>query len=206
MKRPAPCCRWTPLQRPLRCLLRDAPPPPPCRRCVSFVAAAQKDSPEEGEIPFRVLPSVIAALVYPQRPGSCGICLLRFLSSAMAHRGWWKLVLVLAVGLPAIYFRLGAVQLGPLPSVGLYGAAVVSAAFLLSWAAEAFQIDVSASLATAALALGAVLPEYAVDLYLSYSAGPNPAHTQYAIANMTRSDRFVIGILCALVARRALLA
>src|SRR6266849_5195373 len=31
MKRPAPCCRWTRVQRPLRCLLRDEPPPPPRR-------------------------------------------------------------------------------------------------------------------------------------------------------------------------------
>src|SRR5216684_5410356 len=124
----------------------------------------------------------------------------------MVHRGWWKLFLVLAVGLPAIYFRLGAVKLGPLPSVSLFGAAVVSAAFLLSWAAEAFQVDVSASLATAVLALVAVLPEYAVDLYFSYSAGHNPAHTQYAIANMTGSNRLLIGIGWPLVAGLAMVA
>jgi cation:H+ antiporter len=124
----------------------------------------------------------------------------------MVHRGWWKLFLVLAVGLPAIYFRLGAVKLGPLPSVSLFGAAVVSAAFLLSWAAEAFQVDVSASLATAVLALVAVLPEYAVDLYFSYSAGHNPAHAQYAIANMTGSNRLLIGIGWPLVAGLAMVA
>ncbi len=50
----------------------------------------------------------------------------------MAHRGWWKLFLVLAIGLPSVFFRLAAVQLGPLPSIGFYGAAVVAAAFLLS--------------------------------------------------------------------------
>ncbi len=124
----------------------------------------------------------------------------------MAHRGWWKLFLVLAVGLPAIYFRFGAVRLGPLPSIGLYGAAVVAAAFLLSWAAEAFQVDVSASLATAALALVAVLPEYAVDLYFSYSAGHNPTHAPYAIANMTGSNRLLIGIGWPLVAGLAMVA
>ncbi len=124
----------------------------------------------------------------------------------MAHRGWWKLFLVLAIGLPSGFFRLAAVPLGPLPSIGFYGAAVVAAAFLLSWAAEAFQVDVSASLATAALALVAVLPEYAVDLYFSYSAGHNPEHAQYAVANMTGSNRLLIGIGWPLVAGLALVA
>src|SRR5690242_6485793 len=32
MIRPAPCCRWTRVQRPLRCLLREAPPLLPPRR------------------------------------------------------------------------------------------------------------------------------------------------------------------------------
>lgn len=124
----------------------------------------------------------------------------------MPRRRWWKLLLVLAVGLPAVFFRLGGVQLGPLPSIGFYGAAVVAAAFLLSWAAEAFQVDVSASLATAALALVAVLPEYAVDLYFSYSAGHNPAHAPYAVANMTGSNRLLIGIGWPLVAGLAMVA
>ena len=124
----------------------------------------------------------------------------------MAQRGWWKLLLVLAIGLPSVFFRLAAVPLGPLPSIGFYGAAVVASAFLLSWAAEAFQVDVSASLATAALALVAVLPEYAVDLYFSYSAGHNPAHAQYAVANMTGSNRLLIGIGWPLVAGLAFLA
>src|SRR5712664_5032777 len=124
----------------------------------------------------------------------------------MAQRGWWKLLLVLAIGLPSVFFRLAAVPLGPLPSIGFYGAAVVASAFLLSWAAEAFQVDVSASLATAELALVAVLPEYAVDLYFSYSAGHNPEHAQYAVANMTGSNRLLIGIGWPLLAGLALVA
>src|SRR2546425_12905653 len=124
----------------------------------------------------------------------------------MLNRGWWKLVVALGAGLPAPIFRLAALQLAPLSSICVYGAAVVAAAFLLSWAAEAFQVDVSASLATAALALVAVLPEYAVDLYFSYSAGHNPEHAQYAVANMTGSNRLLIGIGWPLVAGLALVA
>lgn len=124
----------------------------------------------------------------------------------MPSRGWWKLYLALAIGVPAIFFRANAVALPPLPSIGLYGAAVVAAAFLLSWAAEAVQVDVSASLATAVLALIAVLPEYAVDLYFAFTAGHNPAHAPFATANMTGSNRLLIGVGWPLVAGLAMLA
>ena len=42
---------------------------------------------------------------------------------------------------------------------------------MLSWAAEAAQVDISAGLALAVLALLAVLPEYAVDFVFSWQAG-----------------------------------
>lgn len=60
---------------------------------------------------------------------------------------------------------------------------MVAASFLLAWAAEAAQIDVSGGLAIAVLALIAVLPEYAVDLYYAYTAGHVHEYTQYAAAN-----------------------
>jgi cation:H+ antiporter len=44
------------------------------------------------------------------------------------------------------------------------------------------------------LALIAVLPEYAVDLYYAFTAGHNPAYVQYAAANMTGSNRLLMGI------------
>ena len=71
---------------------------------------------------------------------------------------------------------------------------MVAASFLLAWAAEAAQIDVSGGLAIAVLALIAVLPEYAVDLYYAYTAGHNAEYTQYAAANMTGSNRLLMGI------------
>jgi cation:H+ antiporter len=45
-----------------------------------------------------------------------------------------------------------------------------------------------------------VLPEYAVDLYFAYSAGHDPTRAQFAAANMTGSNRLLIGIGWPLVA------
>ncbi|WP_081830300.1 sodium:proton exchanger [Rhodococcus sp. UNC363MFTsu5.1] len=82
----------------------------------------------------------------------------------------------------------------PIAALLIYGAAVVAASFLLAWAAEAAQIDVSGGLAIAVLALVVVLPEYAVDLYFAYTAGHDPAYLHYAAANMTGSNRLLMGI------------
>jgi len=40
----------------------------------------------------------------------------------------------------------------------------------------------------------AVLPEYAVDLYFAWSAGHIPENAQYAAANMTGSNRLLLGL------------
>jgi cation:H+ antiporter len=78
----------------------------------------------------------------------------------------------------------------------LAGAAILGAAFLLSWAAELLQLDVSQALALALLALIAVLPEYAVDAVFAFQAGGDPAMAQqgFAIANMTGANRLLIGV------------
>ena len=73
------------------------------------------------------------------------------------------------------------------------GTAIVGAAFLLSWAAEVFQLDVSQALALALLALIAVLPEYAVDAVFAWKAASNADIAPYAIANMTGSNRLIVG-------------
>jgi cation:H+ antiporter len=82
----------------------------------------------------------------------------------------------------------------PVVALLIFGGAVVAASFLLAWAAEAAQIDVSGGLAIAVLALVAVLPEYAVDLYYAYVSGHNADYTQYAAANMTGSNRLLMGL------------
>ena len=112
--------------------------------------------------------------------------------------------------IPALVVRIAGLHPDPVAALLIYGAAVVAASFLLAWAAEAAQIDVSGGLAIAVLALVAVLPEYAVDLYYAYVSGHNPDYTQYAAANMTGSNRLLMGLgwpvvvlVSILVARKA---
>lgn len=106
----------------------------------------------------------------------------------------WKIALVVLLTLPAAVLRASGIQPPPLPSIALYGGAVVASSFLLCWAAEAVQQDISASLATAILALIAILPEYAINLYFAFSSGHIPAHARYAAANMTGSNRLLLGL------------
>ncbi|MDH6675918.1 cation:H+ antiporter [Rhodococcus sp. LBL1] len=105
-----------------------------------------------------------------------------------------SLILTAALILPALIVRFAGLHPNPVLALVIYGAAVVAASFLLAWAAEAAQVDVSGGLAIAALALIAVLPEYAVDLYYAFTAGHNPEYVQYAAANMTGSNRLLMGI------------
>jgi cation:H+ antiporter len=74
------------------------------------------------------------------------------------------------------------------------GFSIFGAAFMLSWAAELAQLDIPQALALAFLALIAVLPEYAVDIYFAWQAGQNPVYTAYATANMTGANRLLIGV------------
>jgi len=111
---------------------------------------------------------------------------------------------------PALVLRVLGIELDPVVGLIAYGGAVVGASFVLAWAAEAAQVDVSGSLAVAVLAVVAVLPEYAVDLYYAYTAGHLREYTQYAAANMTGSNRLLMGLgwpvvvlVSVLVARRA---
>lgn len=105
-----------------------------------------------------------------------------------------KIVLTLLVGFPAVVLRLSGTEPTPVVALLLFGAAIVSAAMVLAWTAEAAQVDISAGLAIALLALIAVLPEYAVDLYFAYTSGSQPEFAQYAAANMTGSNRLLLGL------------
>ncbi|MGB8404900.1 MAG: sodium:proton exchanger [Mycobacterium sp.] len=105
-----------------------------------------------------------------------------------------SLVLTAAFILPAVVLRVTGIHPSPVVSLLAFGAAVVAASFVLAWAAESAQMDVSGGLAIAVLALIAVLPEYAVDLYYAYVAGHDADYVQYAAANMTGSNRLLMGI------------
>ncbi len=75
----------------------------------------------------------------------------------------------------------------------LSGFSIVCAGFILCWAAEVAQKDISQALALAFLAIVAVLPEYAVDMYFAWMAGKDPQYISYATANMTGANRLLIG-------------
>ena len=108
--------------------------------------------------------------------------------------GWWIVFVAAAVTLPGIALALGAYDASDPVRALIYGVAIVGAAFLLSWAAEAVQLDFSQGLALALLALIAILPEYVVDATFAWLAAEDPAYAGYAVANMTGANRLLIGI------------
>jgi cation:H+ antiporter len=114
------------------------------------------------------------------------------------------LALCIGLTLPALIVRFAVLSPAPILGLLLFGMAVVAASFVLAWAAEAAQVDISGGLAIAILAVIAVLPEYAVDLYFAYAAGHNPDYVAYATANMTGSNRLLLGLGWSLVVLVAL--
>lgn len=105
----------------------------------------------------------------------------------------------IAVTIPGLYLRISGSHPGPEFESVLFGLAILGAAFLLSWGCETAQVEISQALAIALLALVAVLPEYAVDLYFAWTAGHDPSYAPYAVANMTGANRLLIGVGWALV-------
>ena len=120
-----------------------------------------------------------------------------------------SMILAVLVTLPGVALRFGELGFSHPSEALLYGLAIVGAAFMLSWGAEAVQLDVSAGLAIALLAFVAVLPEYAVDLVFAFQAGsavgtygpacrppgaPGETPCSLALANMTGANRLLIGI------------
>ena len=107
-----------------------------------------------------------------------------------------------AMGLPAFILRFSGVHIDPVLAASLYGLGILGGAFLLSWAAEAAQRDVSAALAIAVLALIAILPEYAVEAVLAWDAGQSfntatgevTEEMSRVAANVTGSNRLLIGV------------
>jgi len=99
------------------------------------------------------------------------------------------------VTVPGLIARLAGADLPDVVAPALFGLAILGSAFLLAWAAEVMQLDVSQGLALAVLALIAVLPEYAVDFTFAAKAGTDPdKYAPLALANMTGSNRLLIGI------------
>jgi cation:H+ antiporter len=132
------------------------------------------------------------------------------------HPGRQSLAIGLAIAatLPALVIRTTHPDLAHVVDALIFGFAIVGAAFILSWAAEVAQLDISAGLAIAVLAFIAVLPEYAVDMVFAWKGGnaveaygqscQAPGATgedacSLALANMTGANRLLIGIGWSLV-------
>ncbi len=120
-----------------------------------------------------------------------------------------SLAIAIGVTIPAIALRVSGTSLDHGIEAALFGLAIVGAAFVLSWAAEVAQLDISAGLAIAVLALIAVLPEYAVDMVFAWKGGQafeqfgaachppgasGESACSLALANMTGANRLLIGI------------
>ena len=116
------------------------------------------------------------------------------MSPKLARPVGQPIAVCVALTVPALVLRLGGVHPAAALSLAAFGTAVVAASFLLAWGAEAARLDIAGPLAIAILAVIAVLPEYVVDLYFSYTAGHNPDYVQYAAANMTGSNRLLLGL------------
>ena len=113
-------------------------------------------------------------------------------------------LLCLLLAVPAVAVRVSGTELASGVALLVFGVAVVASSFVLAWAAEAAEVDISGGLAIAVLAVIAVLPEYAVDLYFAYTAGSRPEYVQFAAANMTGSNRLLLGLGWSLVVLLAL--
>jgi cation:H+ antiporter len=127
------------------------------------------------------------------------------------HPGRQRFALAAAalVTIPAFLLRFGGLDASHPVEALLFGMAIVGAAFAISWAAETAQLDISAGLAIAILALIAVLPEYAVDFVFTSQGGNsfqldpscpplpgggNESPCDLALANMTGANRLLIGL------------
>ena len=104
------------------------------------------------------------------------------------------ILLAAAACTPAVLVRLSGAHPPEWTVALVMGIGAVGAAFMLSWAAEVVQLDISAGLALALLALIAVLPEYAVDFVFTWKAGKDPSQSSYALANMTGGNQLLIGV------------
>ena len=111
-------------------------------------------------------------------------------------KGWFWIGAAVALTLPGLAIQIAGLHLdkeNPPLAAAILGLSVVGAAFLLSWACEVAEKDIPPALALSALALIAVLPEYAVDFSLTWQAAKNPAYQEYAVANMIGANRMIVG-------------
>ena len=133
---------------------------------------------------------------------------------APARRSVTVIAGAIACTLPGLILRVTQPTMTHWVEALIFGLAIIASAFLLAWGAEAAQVDISAGLSIAVLAFIAVLPEYAVDMVFAWKGGhafkahgasclakgsTDESPCSLALANMTGSNRLLIGIGWALV-------
>jgi len=114
-------------------------------------------------------------------------------------RNWIPIAIATALAVPSPVLRFLEVTGIYHPSwpdlviAAIFGLGILASATLLVWASEVAEQLISATLALALLAIIAVLPEYAVDLYFAWTAPTNPDNAHLALANMTGANRLLVG-------------
>jgi cation:H+ antiporter len=98
-----------------------------------------------------------------------------------------RLATMAACTMPGVLMRLSGVHLPPTFGLLAFGGAVVAAAFMLAWAAEAAEIDVPPGIAVAGIALVAVLPEYVIEIYFAFTA-----QVEFVSASLTGATRLLL--------------
>ena len=117
----------------------------------------------------------------------------RAAASGTPRRLLIPLGVVALVAAQGVVLRLSGIEPAPIVGILMFGLAIVAAAFALAWAGEAADVDISQRLPVALLAIIAILPHYAIDLYFAFTSGSDPSQAQYAAANMTGSNRLLLG-------------
>ncbi len=102
------------------------------------------------------------------------------------------LILGLAAFAVAAAWLVRGIAFGPGAAGVLCFGAVVSAALLISWGAEAAQFSVSQGLAVAFIALLQVVPEFMVEAVIAWQAGRD-GRVDLVFANATGSNRLLTG-------------
>ena len=113
------------------------------------------------------------------------------LSSALKLFGPFAVTLAFAA--PALLTLMLGWHFSPLVEATFFGVAIVASAFMLGWAGEAAELDLSGGLTVGILAIVTILPEYVVSIYFAFAAGTDPSMVQYASANLTGANRLLLG-------------
>src|SRR3982074_2896686 len=102
--------------------------------------------------------------------------------------------LAFLAAVPAALVHVGVLNVSVEIATLFYGLAIVGAAFAMSWGAEAAEHDIPRALALSVVALLAVFTEHAGDIVFAVKAGQDPTFAPYAAANMTGSNRLLLGL------------